>query len=104
MFSNNLIKSQIFSILTNFTNFVTIYINQNVIFMDRRSFLKKSAVTATGFSLTPMIGKSYTSLVGQNAPSNKINVGVIGLRNHGWSNLRAFLNYPEVECVSLCDS
>ena len=71
--------------------------------MDRRSFLKKSAVTATGLSLTPMVGKSFTSLYGNKAPSNKIKVGVIGLRNQGWANLRAFLKYPEVECVSLCD-
>lgn len=71
--------------------------------MDRRNFLKKSAITATGLSLTPLIGKSYTSLYGQNAPSNKIKVGAIGLRNQGWSNLKAFLKYPEVECVSLCD-
>ncbi|MCE5179376.1 MAG: Gfo/Idh/MocA family oxidoreductase [Proteiniphilum sp.] len=71
--------------------------------MDRRNFLKKSAITATGLSLTPLMGKSFSSLYGQSAPGNKIKIGLIGCRNQGWSNLKAFLQYPEVECISLCD-
>lgn len=40
--------------------------------MDRRNFLKKTAVTATGLGLSPLIGNSYSSILGQNAPSDKI--------------------------------
>ena len=71
--------------------------------MDRRIFLKKSAMTATGLGLAPLMGKSYSSILGQSAPSNKIKIGLIGCRNQGWSNLKVFLQYPGTECVSLCD-
>lgn len=71
--------------------------------MDRRNFIKKSAITATGLSLTPLMGKSYNSIFGQSAPGNKIKIALIGCRNQGWSNLQTFLKYSEVECVSLCD-
>jgi hypothetical protein len=49
------------------------------------------------------MGKSFSSLYGQSAPSNKIKVGLIGCRNQGWSDLKTFLQYPGVECISLCD-
>ena len=71
--------------------------------MNRRNFLKTSAVAATGYSLTPLMGHSYSSVLGQTAPGNKIKIGLIGCRNQGWTNLKAFLEYPETECVSLCD-
>ncbi|MDR0421922.1 MAG: Gfo/Idh/MocA family oxidoreductase [Proteiniphilum sp.] len=71
--------------------------------MDRRIFLKRTAVSATGLSLTPLMGKSFSSLFGADAPGNRIRIGLIGCRNQGWSNLNAFLRYPGVECVSLCD-
>jgi len=69
--------------------------------MDRRNFLKKSAITATGLSLTPLMGKSFSSLYGQSAPNNKIKVGLIGCRNQGWSDLKTFCNIP-VWSVFLC--
>ncbi|MDD2911597.1 MAG: twin-arginine translocation signal domain-containing protein, partial [Petrimonas sp.] len=71
--------------------------------MDRRNFLKRSAVTVTGLSLNPLIGKSYSSVFGQSAPGNKIKIGLIGCRNQGWANLKTFLDYPGTECISLCD-
>lgn len=71
--------------------------------MNRRNFLQKSAISVAGLGLTPLIGASYASVYGQTAPSNKVKVGLIGCRNQGWSNLKTFLQYPEVECVSLCD-
>lgn len=71
--------------------------------MNRRNFLQRTALTAVGAGLTPLIGSSYQSVFGQTAPSNKVKVGLIGCRSQGWSNLNQFLNYPEVECVALCD-
>ena len=71
--------------------------------MDRRNFIKKSVVSATGLGLTPLMGKSFSSLYGKEAPGNKIKIGLIGCRNQGWSNLKAFLQYPGVECISMCD-
>jgi len=71
--------------------------------MDRRIFLKKTIISAAGIGLTPLINNSYSAIYGQEAPSNKIKIGLIGCRNQGWSNLKTFLQYPGVECVSLCD-
>ena len=71
--------------------------------MNRRNFLQKSAFTAAGLGMAPLFGSSYQSIYGQTAPSNKVKVGLIGCRSQGWSNLNTFLQYPEVECVALCD-
>lgn len=71
--------------------------------MDRRNFLKKSAISATGLGLVPLMGQPFNSLYGSNAPGDKIKIGLIGCRNQGWSNLEAFLQYPGVECISMCD-
>ena len=37
------------------------------------------------------------------APNDLIGIGVIGCNGMGFSNLRSFLNMPEVECRALCD-
>ena len=71
--------------------------------MNRRNFLQKSAFTAAGLGMAPLFGSSYQSIYGQTAPSNKVKVGLIGCRSQGWSNLNTFLQYPEVECIALCD-
>ena len=71
--------------------------------MNRRNFLQKSVVSVAGLGLAPLIGSRYSSLYGQTAPSNKVKVALIGCRSMGYSNLDKFLDYPEVECVALCD-
>ena len=71
--------------------------------MDRRNFLKKSAISAAGLGLTPMMEQSYANIMGKKAPSDKIKIALIGCRNQGWSNLKAFLQYPNTECISMCD-
>lgn len=71
--------------------------------MNRRNFLHKSALTAAGFGMAPLFGSSFQSVYGQTAPSNKVKVALIGCRSMGWSDLNTFLQYPEVECVALCD-
>lgn len=70
--------------------------------MERRSFLKSTLGLAALGSFTYARG-GVSEVFGQMAPSNKIKIGLIGCRNQGWSNLKAFLQYPEVECISLCD-
>lgn len=71
--------------------------------MNRRNFLQKSALSAAGLGLVPLIGGSYQSIYGQTAPSNKVKVALIGCRSMGYSDLNTFLAYPQVECVALCD-
>ncbi len=70
--------------------------------MERRDFLKQSFVGAAAVGTTFVAG-GLSEVFGQTAPSNKIKIALIGCRNQGWSNLDSFLNYPEVECISLCD-
>ena len=71
--------------------------------MNRRNFLQKSAASVAGLGLTPLMGSSYSSIYGQTAPGNKVNVALMGCRSMGFDDLNTFLDYPEVECVALCD-
>jgi predicted dehydrogenase len=71
--------------------------------MNRRNFLQKTALSAATLGFTPLAGAAHRSIYGETAPGNKIHVALIGCRSQGYSNLNAFLDYPEVECVALCD-
>jgi predicted dehydrogenase len=65
----------------------------------RRVFLKNTAITTAGLGLGPIL---TGELVGH-APSDRINVGLIGCNGMGFSDLNAFLDHPQVECIALCD-
>ena len=66
---------------------------------DRRSFLKQSAVAMAGAGLYASMPLSYTSC----APSDRVNVGAIGL-GFGATNMRfAMEANPFVHCTALCD-
>ncbi len=65
----------------------------------RRSFLKNSALTASGLGMAGAVPGTAFGF-----PANeKINVGVIGCNGMGFSDLTAFLKNPEVECIALAD-
>ncbi|HLN56781.1 MAG TPA: Gfo/Idh/MocA family oxidoreductase [Bacteroidales bacterium] len=65
----------------------------------RRIFLRNTAITAAGISLAPAFSSALTGC----APSDRINVGLIGCNGMGFSDLSEFLNHPEVDCLALCD-
>ena len=66
---------------------------------NRRTFLKKSAAAMTGVGLYASMPLSYAS----NAPSDRVNIGVIGL-GFGAVNIRVMLEgNPFVHCIALCD-
>jgi len=65
----------------------------------RRGFIKSTALTAAGIGIGPVL---YSKVAGV-APSDKIKIGLIGCNGQGFSNLRNFLDHPEVECLALCD-
>jgi predicted dehydrogenase len=67
--------------------------------VNRRVFIKNSAKTAAGLSLAPAFASNLVAC----APSDRINVGLIGCNGMGFSDLTAFLTHPEVECIALCD-
>lgn len=69
----------------------------------RRSFLKEMGTlvgTALAFpSIVP------ARVLGQNAPSNRITLGCIGMAGQGvMANLRNFLNHPDAQVVAVCDA
>lgn len=60
----------------------------------RRRFIKSSAL-ATGAAFT-----SFPDVIGAN---DRLNVGLIGCRGMGWSDLSGFLNNPGVTCLGMAD-
>ncbi|MBX7257228.1 MAG: Gfo/Idh/MocA family oxidoreductase [Candidatus Hydrogenedentes bacterium] len=67
----------------------------------RRSFLKGVAVTAAGIA-APMIVPS--KVLGAEAPSNRITVGMIGVgRQARYANLPQLLAVPDAQVVAVCD-
>lgn len=67
----------------------------------RRSFIKKSAAVTTAAGIMTILPSSiWTS---DPAPSDKINVALIGCRNMGFGILRHHLDTGQVNCVALCD-
>lgn len=65
----------------------------------RRTFIKTTAATTAAITIGPAIS---TALAGC-APSDRINVGLIGCNGMGFADLSAFLEHPQVECIALCD-
>jgi predicted dehydrogenase len=69
--------------------------------INRREFIKKASASAAGagvFTILP--SQVWSSKV---APSDKINVGLIGTRNFGSKILRDHLGFDDVNCVAMCD-
>lgn len=64
--------------------------------MHRRNFLFNTSAFLAGSALLP---SSLRAL----APSDRVNIAVIGVNGMGWSNLNALLKHPETNCVALCD-
>ena len=65
----------------------------------RRIFLKNTAITTAGLGLVP----GFSGAIAGYAPSDRINVGLIGCNGMGFSDLSAFLENKQVECIALCD-
>jgi len=66
----------------------------------RRNFIKTASVIAAG-SVLPLDAFSKARM--NIAPTDKIQVALVGGNSMGWSDLSSFLKNPEVECVALCD-
>ncbi len=66
----------------------------------RRAFMKKAAVSAAGFSIVPRYVLGGPGFV---APSEKVNVAIIGTGGMGMRNAKALLHEPEARIVAICD-
>ena len=65
----------------------------------RRVFIRNTALTTAALGLVPTLSGALTGC----APSDRINVGLIGCNGMGFADLTAFLDHKNVECVALCD-
>jgi hypothetical protein len=75
--------------------------------INRRGFLKKSAVTTAGLVIgAPVIKKGFA----KDSPNERINIAVIGVHgrggggpNGGIGHIREFSRVPNVRVATLCD-
>lgn len=67
--------------------------------ISRRDFLKSGAAAIAGFTIAPssILGKSH----GHISPSDKLNIGVVGIGGIGHSNINAVKDTENI--VALCD-
>jgi predicted dehydrogenase len=72
--------------------------------LNRRSFLKQSALVTTGMLVAPTIIPAQTR-GGNNrvAPSDKVRLALIGCGNQGSGDIRRFMTDERVQVVALCD-
>ena len=71
--------------------------------MKRRDFLQQSGTFLAGAGAMSMMPAEWTGIPKKIAASDRINIGVIGVKGMGWSDLNAFLKDPRANCVALSD-
>ncbi len=70
----------------------------------RREFIRGSAAAAVGGLGFPyLVPASIFGRAGKPAPSNRVTLGCIGVGWQGGSNLKDFLEDPNVQVVAVCD-
>ncbi len=74
---------------------------KNVTTMNRREFLKGSAVAAGAAFALPIIVPS--SVFGANAPSSRITIGSVGVGNMGGGNMKGFNGKAGCQVIAVCD-
>src|SRR5450759_2494050 len=71
---------------------------ENLKNITRRSFIERTGAVAAGLTILP---GSVVSGFGHRAPSDKLNIAVVGIGGMGNSNLKAVA--PTENIVALCD-
>lgn len=73
--------------------------------LNRRNFLSYAA-TAVGTTalLSALDNPAYALFSKTISANDQINIGVIGIKGMGWSDLKAALKVPGVNLIALCDS
>lgn len=70
----------------------------------RRKFIQQASVLTTGgLVLSAIDNNAFAIFKNRIAPSDQVNVGVIGINGMGWSDLNAILKVPGTNLVALCD-
>lgn len=68
--------------------------------ISRRNFISRAATATAAFTVVPRYalgGRGYT------APSEKLNIAVIGTGGQGKHNIRALLQHADVQVIAICD-
>jgi len=65
--------------------------------LSRRQFIASTAAAAAAPAIVP------ASVFGRNAPSNRLQIGCIGVRNMGGSHFKSLLGRGDVAIVGVCD-
>ncbi len=73
--------------------------NYHIISMKRRKFITTGALAAAALPSVFSIPSKAFGI----APSEKINIGVIGCNSMGWHNTTSTLQLPEVNLLGICD-
>lgn len=69
--------------------------------LNRRDFIKKSSIVGAGIGTASIIpSKVWGAKV---APSDQVNVALIGCRSKGFGILKNHLDFEETNCVAMCD-
>jgi len=72
----------------------------------RRTFLKQSATVVAGAALTPSIPMTEARAESRRkrvAPSDQLNIAVVGAKGMGWSDVQSHLKIAGVSCVAIAD-
>ncbi|MCH7413941.1 Gfo/Idh/MocA family oxidoreductase [Belliella sp. R4-6] len=70
----------------------------------RRKFLHKSLLATAGLTFTNVVtADQFFSDLKKIGPNDQINVGLIGCKGMGWSNVNSLLKIPQVNCIALAD-
>jgi predicted dehydrogenase len=71
---------------------------------NRRNFLQQSSTIVGGSLLLPTFSNTILGSAGKIvSPSDKVNIGAIGINGMGWADLKGALSVPGVNIVALCD-
>ena len=69
----------------------------------RRKFIENAALLSAGVGLSTMAGPKAMGNILSQPPSDRINLGVIGLGMQGPPDMRGALSNPWVHCIGICD-
>ncbi len=71
--------------------------------MKRRTFLRGTVLAGTAAMIPELIPASVMGLDGAVAPSNKVNLGAIGIHSRGFHDLTCFIGRPDIQFRAICD-
>ncbi|MDQ3277841.1 MAG: Gfo/Idh/MocA family oxidoreductase, partial [Bacteroidota bacterium] len=70
----------------------------------RRRFLQQSTQLVGGAAILSAVNTpAFAILKRRFSPAEQVNIGAIGIKGMGWSNVTAALKQPGVNLVALCD-